>query len=181
MVEADIMSKSDRDALIKIIRQRERLAKTQAKARSAEMAADFQRQLAATYHFDQSDVWKQARDAADRAIDEANRAIAAECERLGIPVAFAPYMHASWYDRGENASKTRRSELTRVANAEIAAAENAARTAIELRSVELQEQIMTASLTSGQAREFLANIPTVEQLMPAISVDDATRLLESKR
>jgi hypothetical protein len=63
----------------------------------------------------------------------------------------------------------RREELRKVAVSAIAAIEQQAIVKIEQASVEAQTEIALAGLTSEAARTFVAKLPTVETLMPALS------------
>ena len=67
-----------------------------------------------------------------------------------------------WASR-ESASKERRAELRRVATTEVAAQIKRAQAAIAKQSVEAQERIITAGLTSEAARVLLAEVPTPQQ------------------
>ncbi len=68
--------------------------------------------------------------------------------------------------------KERRAELRRAGQARIAALEQAAIVKIELASVEAQTKLATTGLTSEAARAFIAELPTVESLMPALSLEE---------
>jgi hypothetical protein len=61
------MTRTERQDLLQICRQRERVAKSDAAAVAAKHQADFAAQLAADYSFDQDEVWKQAHAAAREA------------------------------------------------------------------------------------------------------------------
>lgn len=174
---SDTMSRADRDTLVKIARQRERVAKSEAKERAARLLADFEQQLDRRYKFDENPIWEEAAKAAIAVVAEANAKIAAECERLGIPAQFAPGLSIGWYARGRNAVKEERTEMRRLAQREIDAIEKAARTAIERQSVETQEKIMIGGLTSADARAFLEQMPTAEALMPAIAMEKIEALV----
>jgi len=169
-MNAVIMTARERQDLCALIRRRERLEKTAAVQRSAELLADVERQLSSVFSYDNDENWARAYAAAEQAVEDANAGVLARCHELGIPERFAPTIAMGWIARGENASASRRSELRRLAQAKIAAAEKQARTVIESRSVELQEKIVTASLTSDAAREFLAQMPAVAVLMQPIDV-----------
>src|SRR5262245_50766246 len=94
---------SERDALLKVCRQRERIAKNEVSVVAARRKADFERQLAAKYKFDQRDVWSRAYATAKETCLKANEDIAQEAERLGIPREFAPSLSVPhWSQRGEN-------------------------------------------------------------------------------
>lgn len=180
-MSTELMTRSDRETLIKIARQRERLAKTEAKERAAALVADFEKQLDRRYHFNENQVWESAAKTARQVVQDANDQIAAECARLGIPAQFAPKLSMGWSDRGRNDAKEERAEMRRVAMKTIDALEKSAKTAIERRSLETQEKIMVGGLTSSDAQTFLSSMPTAEALMPVITVASVeTLLLEEK-
>jgi hypothetical protein len=168
------MASSERKELCLIVRRREKYEKTQAEQRSAELLADFERQLATIYEFDSDATWKAAHDEADKIIEEAEARIAARCLELGIPKECRPGLSFGWHGRGQNAFKDRRAELRRVAESRVEAIEKAARTQIERRSIEMQERVMQDALTSEAARELLTQLPTIASLMPPL---DATALI----
>ena len=58
------MNKGERAYLCTLVRKQEKLAKTAAAQRAAELRADFEAQLSAIYSYDQDQVWKQAHAAA---------------------------------------------------------------------------------------------------------------------
>ncbi|WAP69300.1 hypothetical protein [Jiella pelagia] len=173
----ETMTRTDRETLIKIARQRERVAKSEAKERAAHLLSDFEAQMDRRYSYDENAVWEKATEAVNAVVADAKKAIAEECRRLGIPAEFAPGITAGWYGRGRNASKSERVEMRRIAQRQIDAAEKSARTAIERRSVEIQEQIMVSGLTSDDARSFLESMPSADTLMPALTVDGIKALI----
>ena len=58
------MTKSERDDLVRLVKQRERVAKTAAKQRSTAMLAEFEQKIAAVHDFNKDEVWKAAVEAA---------------------------------------------------------------------------------------------------------------------
>jgi hypothetical protein len=83
---------------------------------------------------------------------KANRAIAGQCAKLGIPARFAPEIEMHWYSRGENASKERRAELRKMAMTRIAAIESAAIVEIGKATVEAQMIIAASGLASDAGK-----------------------------
>jgi hypothetical protein len=162
------MTKSERDDLVRLVKQREKLAKSAAEQRSAMMLADFEREIAAIHTFDKNEVWRAAMAAGLEAAQKANEAVVAEATRLGIPPEFHPKIQWHWQSRGENVYRDRRSELRRVATAEIAAMEKTARVQIEARSIEAQTEIIANGLDSEAAIAFLEKLPPIETMMPAL-------------
>jgi hypothetical protein len=180
------MTKGERDDLIKLIKQRERVQKAAAEERSKELLADFERHLGTIFKFDCDEVWKVANDAAHAAVDEANEKIRQRSKELGIPQEFAPNiswgLFGGWQGRGENASKARRDELRKMGMSRILAMEAKAKAQIAATSVELQTQIVSSGLTSEAARKFLVALPEVRDLMQPIDAVEIEKLiLEDKR
>ena len=174
------MTKSERDDLVRLIKQR--VAKTAAEQRSAAMLAEFEKQISAAHAFDRNEVWAATVEAGATVAKEANEKIAAECEKLGIPPEFRPKLAFAWRERGENIASERRAELRRLAVAEIAAVEKAARVAIETKSVQAQTQVIAHGLSSDAAIAFLNSLPAVEALMPTLSLElIQTKLAERAR
>jgi hypothetical protein len=167
-----IITKGEREDLQRLIRQREKVLKSAAKQRSAELLADFENQLAAKYNFDQDETWAEAVRVAKNELLKANARIADRCAKLGIPGDFAPGLEFFWRERGANAVKGRRDELRRVAVSRIAALERAAVVAIELGSVKAQTDIVTHGLTSEAARAFVDQLPSVETLMAPLNFEE---------
>jgi hypothetical protein len=170
------MSKGERTDLCALIRRREKLGKTAASQRSAELLADFERQLASIYSYDNDETWRAAHVEAKKIIAQSEIAIAARCRELGIPEEFRPGLSFGWHGRGQNACKDRRTELRRVAETRLDAMEKSARTQIERRSIEMQEEIVRYGVTSAAAQALLTKLPSVETLMPVL---DARLFLES--
>lgn len=175
------MTKSEREDLGKLIRNREKVLKTAAAQRSAELLAEFEQQMASEYQFDQDEVWRQAVAAADAAVKAAERVIAERCGELGIPLRFAPGVALSWHGRGENAFKARVDELRAVAKTRIAAIEKAACSKIEVDCLRLQTQVLAHGLTSSAAIEFFDELPTVEVLMPSLELPAIEDILRERR
>lgn len=167
------MSKAEREDLQRLIRQREKVLKSAAKQRSAELLADFENQMGSEYSFDQDEIWAAATKAAKQVIEKAKQQVAARCRELGIPDRFAPGLELKWYARGyDNSIEKRKRELRDMATTRIEAIEQKAIVEIELSCLEAQTQIAVAGLTSGAAQQFIARLPAIEQLMPPLSYSE---------
>src|SRR5436189_347705 len=105
------MTKTERSELGQLIRKRERVLKSQATERAALMLANFDAQSARIYSFDDDEVWEKATQEAQKIVAESNAKIKTRCRELGIPSEFAPSLDLEWYDRGQNAVASRRTEL----------------------------------------------------------------------
>lgn len=164
------MTKAERDELAKLVRRREKLAKSDVDRIAAERLADFEQQMATIYKPADDPVWAELHAAAEVVVAEANRKVLDRCRDLGIPDRASPGIQSYWYGRGENADAKRREELRKVAKARIAADAQAAKTAIERKSVDVQTTLVAGGLVSAEAKAFLDTMPTADALMPGVTV-----------
>jgi hypothetical protein len=168
-----MMSKGEREDLQRLVKQREKVLKSTAELRSAELLADFENQMGQEYSFDQDEVWRQAAIAAKREVDKAEARVAARCAELGIPKQFAPSLNLRWDARGYgNSLDSRKAELRRMAKTRIEAIERKAIVEIEHSCLKAQEAIALAGLTSEAAKAFIEHLPSIEALMPALSFEE---------
>jgi replicative superfamily II helicase len=174
------MTKGEREDLIRLIKQREKVAKTAAEQRSAAMLAEFEREVSAVHAFATNEVWRASVEAAQKAAKEAMEKVAAESDRLGIPKEFQPQLGFSWHRRGENEYNERRVELRRVAKAEIDAMEKVARVQIEQASVQAQTEVIANGLSSTAAIDFLKSMPAIDTMMPALDITQIQQKLAER-
>lgn len=174
------MTKAEREALAKLVRQRERLAKTGAAERSAALLADFEQQADRVYSWNEDAVWGNALRAAQAEVAKAQKIIADRCLELGIPAPFAPTVSMGWHQQ-RAAVSSERAKMRNVAKRRIEQIEASARTAIERASVSAQEALLVGALSSDAARMFAEALPSVEELMPALSMADLQAALVEVR
>jgi hypothetical protein len=167
------MTKGEREDLQRLIRQREKVQKSAAKQRSAELLADFENQMGSEFNFDDDATWAQAYKEAEIEVAKAQKIIAKRCHELGIPDRFAPNLEIKWRARGyDNLVDKRKAELRRMATTRIEAIEQKAVADIELNCLKAQEQIAFSGLTSDAARGFIEALPSIDTLMPALSYSE---------
>jgi hypothetical protein len=171
------ITKAERADLLKVVRARERVAKSATSSRAADIKADFERQLAMIYKPEDDPIWKKLHQEADQIAQQCQAQVEQRCRKLGIPGWAAPGLHLSWYERGENASAKRRVELRRVAYSRIEAIEKTAKAEIERASVEIQTQLIADGLLTSAAKTFLEQIPSAENLMPRLELGEIEKLL----
>jgi hypothetical protein len=168
--DAAPISKGEREDLQRLIRQRERVLKSAAKQRSAELLADFENQMGSEFSFDDDAVWQRAAQEAETELNKAKQKVSARCRELGIPARFAPTLDLRWVHRGyDNLIERRRAKLRRMAQTKIEAIEKKAATEIELSCLQAQTELAVAGLTSKAAHAFLNKLPDIETLMPRLS------------
>jgi len=177
------ITKSDRDAIIRVLKMREATAKTEADQRAAELIADFEAQLAAE-HKANAPAWADLTEQASKGIAELDAELARRCRELGIPEDWRPSLTLGWSARGENASKARRVELRKVAETRIEAQRKKALAFIARQHTELATQVVAGSLESGEAKAFLDTLPSMDRLLPMLAltdIEDAAREATAKR
>jgi hypothetical protein len=132
------------------------------KQRSAELLADFENQMGSEYSFDQDEVWAKATEAAEREVKKAQAQVAARCRELGIPHRFAPSLTLRWRHQGyDNLIDSRKAELRRMAQTQIAAIERRALVEIESSCLDAQTKLAVAGCTSDAAKAFVDGLPSV--------------------
>ncbi len=174
------MTKHERDELAKLVRRREKLAKGDVDRLAAERKAEFEARLAMQYDaYDER--WREGMRRMEAQMAEVNKRIVEELVAEGQPREFCPQVHVAWSSRGDNAIPSRRAELRKVADTHIAALARTAKVEIERRSLEVQTELVAGGLQSEQAKAFLAEMPTAEQLMPGLSLADVEAALSVER
>jgi hypothetical protein len=165
------MTKSEREDLQRLVRQREKVLKSAAKQRSAELIADFENQMGSEYAFDQDAIWQKAAETAEREVKKAQMQVAARCRELGIPDRFAPSLSLRWRHRGyDNLIDSRKAELRRMAQTQIAAIERRAVVEIETSCLDAQTKLAIAGCTSDGANAFVDDLPSIDKLMQPLSL-----------
>jgi len=175
------LSRHETHDLGMIIKDRAKVLKAHIEAEKTKVLADFERQIAAVYTFDQDEIWKTATEKAIEVVKEAQETIAKRCEELGIPKTFAPSLHASWSGRGENALKDRRTELRRVAKASVDAMAARAVVKVEQDSLDLRTQVVAMGLLSDDAKTFLNTLKPVEEVMHRLDFTEVEKTLQIEK
>jgi len=176
--KANRMTKAERADLLSLIKKREKVMKTMAAERSAEMLAEFEAQAAKVYSFNDDAVWRQAAAEAEKAVKAAQSLVEERCSALGIPREFAPSLSVTWQGRGENALAWRMAELRRAAKARIAAIEADAIGRIERMGLDAQSELLSQGLDTDAAQTFLAAAKTdMAAFMPSLVVADVEKMI----
>ena len=170
-MSSDQLSKSDRDALIRIAKGRARQAKTEADKRQKVLLAEVEDLITAEFEA-RNELWAEAMKIAEEAVQRANEQIEASCADLGIPPRYAPSVSLGWNARSREFNDPgRRAELRKLAQARLTALTAEAKTAIDARVLDIEEKLITGGLESAEAREIVELMPSPEDLMPSLSLD----------
>jgi hypothetical protein len=166
------MNKSERDELLCLARSRARLAKTEAAQREKVLLAEAEDLMTAEFEA-RDELWAEATVIAEEACAKANEQIAAQCGLLGIPARHAPKLTLHWSSQSsEFRDRTRRGELRKLAEKRLAALTSTAKLEIDRKLLATETALIAPSLESEDARGFLEAMPTAEQLMPSLTLDD---------
>jgi hypothetical protein len=167
----DTMSRAERLELAKLVRLRANVAKKDIEQRQAQLIADFEEQLAANYA-STHEAWADVTSVAKKLVEEVDAEIARRCKELGLPEKYRPSLDLRWYGRGESASRERRAELRKVAQAKLEASAKGAKVEVDRSAAALLTQLTAGSLESSEAQEFLGRMPSIDQLMPPLTVGE---------
>jgi len=166
------MSRTERMDIIRVAKLTAKQAERELETQEAVIRSEIEDQL--TAEFERHDaLWAEAIILAEEATAKANAHIREQCAALGIPPKEAPQLHGVWSSRGPSYSdRCRRAELRKLAETRAAALTKMGKTTIQRWLVDEEKRLLEGGLTSREAQQTIASIPTVEKLMPAITLDD---------
>lgn len=173
-----LLNRNEAHDLSMIIKDRTKVLKAHVEQQRTAMLADFEKQMAAYYRFDQDEIWKSAMERAQSIVAECQLEVAKRCEELGIPKTFAPSIQIGWAGRGENAVRERQAELRRVAKTSVEAMAADAIVKIERDSLDLRTQVVAMGLLSTEAQTFLKTLKPVEDAMQKLDFKVIERQLQ---
>jgi len=166
---SDGMTKTERNELGKLVRQNGKIAKLDVEQRGAKVLADIEQEMASEYATNHA-AWAAITKDAQEYVRKADEQIAEKCRELGIRPSFRPELHLSWYSRGENAEKSRRAELRKVAQTRVAEQIRLGKLEIERAVASQLTTLAVGGFETEAAREFFGKMPTADQLIPAMTL-----------
>jgi hypothetical protein len=169
---SDGMTRAERQELARLARLRAKQAKTEVDQRAQVLLAEVEDLM--TAEFDSRDeLWAQAIATAEQAARDANELIFARCAELGVPKKYAPTVSTYFLRRSPDfVDPARRAELRKLAQTKLKGLTATAKTMIDQKALDAETALIAGGLKSAEARAFLESIPTAEQLMPALTLDD---------
>ncbi len=170
------MTKSERDELRRLVRQRTKVLREEVKARTTELAADIEQKLMARF-YDRDQKRLAAESEIQAIIDEANDRIGEALGRVdmqltGIGRSMLPPGRIHW-------DQTDRFALRQAAMRDIEARAQSAILQLSRQEVDLLESLARGALESDEAMAFLASLPSVGELVPAARMEELEAALES--
>jgi DNA-binding CsgD family transcriptional regulator len=172
MTDTSPMTKGDRDSLIRIVKARARQAEREVDARKAILIAEVFNEATAEYEARDA-LWADAVAIAEECAAKANAQIQARCADLGIPSRHAPGVTLGWRPRGSEFIDSRhRAELLKLAEKRADGLAKDAKAALHHAALDYEERLIIGGLASDEAKALADALPTVEQLMPKIGLQD---------
>jgi hypothetical protein len=166
------MSSQDRAMLVRLVRNRAKHAKSEADQRKAVLLAEVEQELSAEYSA-RDEMWAAAVEIAQQAAVKANAEIQRACLDLGVPAKHAPRLTYGWYGQSpEYSDRGRREQAQRLAKVKVDALTKTAKQMIDAEALKAEEALVVGGLESDEARAVAEALPTVEQLMPSLSLAD---------
>jgi hypothetical protein len=160
-----------------LIKSRAQLTRDQITASISVQMVRLEKQMAAVY--DAQDArWTNVYHGMNTTCERMNRKLVKRCNAVGIPAKFRPQFITWWHYRGEHYNKARRAELRNVAQEVLEARRRAAIEAINRSVAELLSELKLGRLSTKEAKVSLRRrIPTVEQLMPQLKLEEIEKKL----
>lgn len=166
------MTKTEREELKRLARERARVAKHDAQRRSADLKAMVEVQIAEAYSYNRNETWNEVVKVTREIVARAQTEVGEACEKIGVPAGMQPILQFEWQSRGPYQVAGQQQNLRRLAHKRIEAQERAAIAEIDRAALDIQTNLVRAGLTSDSAIEFLSSMPSVSDLMPAVTLDE---------
>lgn len=165
------MSRSDQQALIKIIHARAKQAKAAAAEREAILRNEIEEHLNTEFRLRQ-EVQADILAMAEEAIAKVNEQIAQSARLMGWSDRHVPRADLPYYGRFDNRSVEEADRARKLAGTRLAALRANANKVIEERALAIEESLIVGGLESDEARELVKSMPRTDELMPPLSLDD---------
>lgn len=167
MSETKTMSKGERDQLRTVIRMRFKVLRSDVQARRAEMERELEKRISASFAAADK-AWQDAMFLIQQAADEANRKandILRGLNMEGLDLEGKDYVIVT--ARSISQPYGKRVNMRARGDAEIEAMTRKAYADLDRMEADLLTELAAGALESDAAREFLRQIPTVSDLVPA--------------
>lgn len=170
------MTKTEREELRRLVRQRFKVLRKEVDQRGAELTADLEQALVARFH-DRDGRRVQAEGEVAAIVEEANRKVLevlrqTDFDLTGVGRSAIPTPRVMW-------DQTDRQILRIAALADVEAKKSAAKLTLERQEVDVLQRLAMGALESEEARDFLGSIPSVGELVPAARLDELEAALEA--
>jgi hypothetical protein len=174
------MKQSEIKHVSQALRARVKAARATIIALGPKLKATFEAEVSRRYPAKGDPVWLDAMKKLNQATEAQRARVAERSEELGIPHRFRPDISgprwSDWHDC--QGYKGLRAELCRVANLQIDDMLKTRLAEMERDSADIQFEIASQGCVTDAAKEFMAKLPSIDALIPAITMDEVQALVE---
>jgi hypothetical protein len=174
------MKQSEIKHVSQALRARVKAARATIVALGPKLKATFEAEVTRRYPAKGDPVWQDAMKKLDRATEEQRARVADRCEELGIPHRFRPDISgphwSDWHDC--QGYKGLRAELCRVAYLQTDDMLKTRLAEMERDSADIQFEIASNGCVTDAAKTFMARLPSIDAMIPAITIDQVQALVE---
>jgi hypothetical protein len=178
------MSKAEMDVIARALKAKVHAAKTGILARAPKLLADFEGQMELVYPPSGDKVWAEALNTVMKVYEVQAAIVEARCRELGIPERFRPQLtRPGWISNWKGASanfRELREEMRRLAAIMVDDQIKSRLAKLEADSADIQCELAMHGCVTDAAKEFLANLPSVAQLIPPLKVAEVEALIEGR-
>jgi hypothetical protein len=180
-VNTNKLTRTEREGLLRILRANVKAAKAAILSREAELKPAFEIQLDTIYAPDGDPVWNEAYKAALKACQPYIERIEQRCNELSIGTRYRPKLRPpSWQYGDEQIFKELRIERRKIAHAQIEEKLKKDAEELERKSATMQMEIIAEGFITEAARQFMATLPNIDQLIPPLRIEELAALVEGK-
>jgi hypothetical protein len=178
------MSKSEIEIISRALKAQVHAAKAAINAYAPKLKAEFELQLITKYPSSGDPVWADAMSAATKEYEIQRARVEARCQELGIPERFRPHLtRPCWNSHWSQSAfdfKDLRAEMRRLAAIQIDDMIKSRLVQLEVDSAQIQFELAANGLLTPTAKQFFARLPTIESLIPKLTVSEVEGLLEGR-
>ncbi len=178
------MSKSDIDTILRALKAKVNAAKANIIACRPKLIEEFEINLNVTYPPSGDPVWMDALNRVVKEYEIQRARVEARCRELNIPAKFRPaLLRPGWSSSWKSSCsdfEDLRVEMRRLANIQADNIIKSMLAQLETDSANIQYELAIHGCVTDAARQFLANLPTVESLIPKLRLSEVEALIEGR-
>jgi hypothetical protein len=175
------LTKYELGLLLQALRRKTKAAKSAILATASKLKADFEIQLKTLYPPAGDLVWNEAFNALRAEQEKCQARITQRCEELGIPPRFRPKINPiSWNYGAHHYFQDIRNEIRRLAHYQIDELLKSKLFVLEQGSAEAELGIISKGFVTDAAKDFFAQLPTIEALIPPVKIEEISALLDGR-
>lgn len=165
------------ELIIRALKANVKTAKQCSATIKAKLREEFELQLNTLYPIQNDPVFSEQFAILQACWEKCQQAVTDRCAQRNIPDRFRPRLEIGWEVGRLQLFKDLRAQMRKLAWAQIDANVQETLEAIERQSSNMQLQIIGAGNLTDAAREFMAKLPSIEQLMPPVKATEVYAIL----